>query len=441
MNKKLDDASIEDAVKALYDSNPQREWQRSERHRTEFAVTKRALADYLPPPPACILDCGGGPGYYAITLTQQGYKVTLFDLSPELLALAQKKAAEVVIELDGYVQGTATDLSRFADNTFDAVLLMGPLYHLLDSGDRLLALREAYRVVKPGAPVFAAFISRYAGHRDAAAHYPENAFENPGIYNTIAETGHLPPREDGQVGFTAYFAHPSEIAPMCYEAGFEVATHLGLEGVVSMQEEKINTLVDDAWRFWVDINYAIAHDSTILGGVEHILAICIKPRWRYALKEIASILHQNHIPFKVVGSTSLALRGIQIPVNDLDLEMKGEDIYRFENLFRESVVDPVQLHESEQWRSTIGRFVIHGVNVEVMADLYRRVGQQWVPSFLSTESTVLMDHTAVPVLELEEEVLAYIRRGHLERVAFALPHCKADRLVALLREAVRKGML
>ena len=47
------------------------------RHRTEFAVTKRALADYLPPPPARILDCGGGPGYYAIALTQQGYEVTL----------------------------------------------------------------------------------------------------------------------------------------------------------------------------------------------------------------------------------------------------------------------------------------------------------------------------------------------------------------------------
>ena len=54
-----------------------------ERHRTEFAVTLRALDEHLPPPPAHILDCGGGPGRYAIALAQRGYTVTLFDLSPE----------------------------------------------------------------------------------------------------------------------------------------------------------------------------------------------------------------------------------------------------------------------------------------------------------------------------------------------------------------------
>ena len=212
----------------------------------------------------------------------------LFDLSPDLLALAHENATRAGVKLAGYEQGTATDLTRFEDNIFDAVLLMGPLYHLLEADARLQALREAYRVAKPGAPVFAAFIGRYAGHRDAAAHYPENAYKNPEIYNTIAQTGLLPPRSDGEVGFVAYFAHPSEIEPLCTQAGFEIQTLLGLEGVVSMQEEKINALEGDAWRYWVDINYEIAHDPVILGGVEHILAVCVKPRWRSALNDIAA---------------------------------------------------------------------------------------------------------------------------------------------------------
>ncbi|MDF1515455.1 MAG: class I SAM-dependent methyltransferase, partial [Anaerolineae bacterium] len=156
--------TIQQAIKNLYNSDPGREWQRSERHRTEFAVTKRALAEYLPATPAHILDCGGGPGHYAIHLARNGYHVTLFDLSEKLLAMARDKTSEAGVELVDFAQGSAVDLSRFDDEVFDAVLLMGPLYHLLDEGSHRQVLQEAYRVAKPGAPVFIAFIGRYAGH-------------------------------------------------------------------------------------------------------------------------------------------------------------------------------------------------------------------------------------------------------------------------------------
>ena len=101
------------AIQALYDRNPEQEWDRMDRHPTEFAVTLRALAEHLPPPPASILDCGGGPGRYAIELAGQGYQVTLFDLSPGNLALAEAKAQEADVTLAGLLQGTAIDLSRF----------------------------------------------------------------------------------------------------------------------------------------------------------------------------------------------------------------------------------------------------------------------------------------------------------------------------------------
>ena len=77
-------------VERLYDQGAGREWEREERHRTEFAVTRRALSQHLPPPPARVLDCGGGPGRYAIELARQGYAVTLFDLSSACLQLAEK---------------------------------------------------------------------------------------------------------------------------------------------------------------------------------------------------------------------------------------------------------------------------------------------------------------------------------------------------------------
>ena len=267
--------AVRGAVEALYDNGAQREWEREDRHRTEFAITRRALAQYLPPPPARILDCGGGPGRYAIPLAQQGYDVTLFDLSAGNLRFAQEKAREAGATLR-FEQGTALDLSRFAEAEFDAVLLMGPLYHLLTEGERFRALTEARRVLKTGRPLFAAFITRWAAHRDAAMKYPNEPVEMPGLYEEIERTGLLPPR-DG-VNFVAYFAHPTEVAPLAQRAGFEVAETLGLEGVVSIIENvHVNALTGPAWDWWLETNWRAAHDPTMLGASEHLLVIGRKP--------------------------------------------------------------------------------------------------------------------------------------------------------------------
>jgi SAM-dependent methyltransferase len=429
------------AVQALYRSDPDREWGRLTRHRTEFAVTLRALEDHLPPPPADLLDCGGGPGRYAITLAQRGYHVTLFDLSPELIALARRNAEQDDVELAAYAQGTATDLSRFPGDSFDAVLLMGPLYHLLKKTERRQALTEAYRVVKPGGWVFAAFIGRYAGHIDAAAHYPTRAPQMPDLYRRIAETGRLPPRPDGSVGFTGYFTHPSEVRTLCHQAGLDTIEVLGVEGVTSGHEEKINALEGEAWEFWADLNYEIARDPAILGGVEHLLAVCRKPLWKQVLVDLVSELESAGISYKVVGGASLALHGLDVPVKDLDLEMPVDDIYRFQEHFGESAVQPVAWRESDRIRSHFGRFIFDSVTVEVMAALERRTTDgRWAPSLASTDERVSLHDVRVHVTALEEEALAYIRRGRLDRAALALPACSPDRCFALLREAQDRGL-
>ena len=122
-----------DPIAEFYNQNCEDEWQRLERHRTECAVTWKALEEYLPPAPARILDCGGGPGRYSIELARRGYEVTLFDLSAGSLELARKKVEAAGVVLAGFEQGTAVDLSSFPDNHFEAVLIMGPFYHLLEA--------------------------------------------------------------------------------------------------------------------------------------------------------------------------------------------------------------------------------------------------------------------------------------------------------------------
>jgi S-adenosylmethionine-dependent methyltransferase len=257
-------------VSAYYDRNAAVEWDRLERHRTEFAVTLRALRQYLPPPPAAILDVGGGPGRYAIALAAAGYRVTLADLSKANLALAAEKAQAAGVTLAQILPVNALDLSPLGTAVYDSVLLLGPLYHLLTAVERQQAVAEARRVLKPNGLLFAAFITRFAPIRDAAQGYPERLLENREYMERLLQTG----VHDQAHGFTnAYFAHPDEISPFMEAAGFATLGLIGCEGVVAGHEEKINTLQGEAWELWVDLNYRLGQDPALRGVADHLLYI------------------------------------------------------------------------------------------------------------------------------------------------------------------------
>ncbi|MER5642785.1 methyltransferase domain-containing protein [Kitasatospora sp. NPDC002227] len=126
----------------------------------ELLRTQELLRARLPGPPAEILDVGGGPGVHARWLTEDGHRVLLLD--PVEHHVHQARAQQLTATL-----GDARQLA-YQDATFDAVLLLGPLYHLPDPAHRALAWREARRVVRPGGLVAAAALNRYARLLDPA---------------------------------------------------------------------------------------------------------------------------------------------------------------------------------------------------------------------------------------------------------------------------------
>ena len=155
-----------DAVRAYYASFGEREWARLEDPEdgaVEFAVTCHTLATYLPRD-ARSLDIGGGPGRYTIWLAQRGHRVTLADLSPELLSIARTKISQAGAGamVEEVVEADARDLSHWADDSFDAVLSLGPFYHLPDPDDRILAASELRRVLRVVGTAFVALMPRYA---------------------------------------------------------------------------------------------------------------------------------------------------------------------------------------------------------------------------------------------------------------------------------------
>jgi len=259
----------DDVVRHYYNENAEHEWLRLGNDRVEFAITMRALEEYLPPAPRRVLDIGGGPGRYAIELTRRDHDVTLADFSASELAIARSRAAEAGVAIR-IVECDARDLSQFSDKIFDAVLMMGPLYHLLDAGDRAKAIAEAKRVLAPGGRYFAAYITRTAVLRFWAKYDPMRVADDRARYEEHLGNGEV--RDN--FGFTdVYLAHPTEIAPVMEGAGFKTLDLIGCEGVISMIREKVNELTGDAWETWIDLNYMLAKDPSNHGGAEHLLYI------------------------------------------------------------------------------------------------------------------------------------------------------------------------
>ncbi|HZU13929.1 MAG TPA: class I SAM-dependent methyltransferase [Chloroflexota bacterium] len=257
-------------VESYYDLAAERELSRLAVHRMEHAITTRALRQYLPAPPAVIADIGGGPGRYAVELAEAGYNVTLVDLSRRLLHLARQFADSKDVALDAYIHGNALDLSALPGDTFDAVLLLGPLYHLLLEEERRRALGEACRLLHDGGILFAAFITRYAPVRNMAQREPDAIVRDRALLEHALVTGQHHSAANDR--FTdAYFAHPAEIVPLLDSCGFTFLDLIACEGVVSRIDQGINELQGEGWDAWVDVNYRLAHDPSVHGAAEHLL--------------------------------------------------------------------------------------------------------------------------------------------------------------------------
>lgn len=129
--------------------------------KLEFLMSMEMLKRWLPEK-GSILDLGGGAGAYSFPLAAEGYKVFLADLSEELIQQAEEQNREAEHPVICNVVN-AIDLSLYNDGQFDAVLVMGPLYHLLEASERARCIAEVNRVLKPGGIVFASFLPYLSG--------------------------------------------------------------------------------------------------------------------------------------------------------------------------------------------------------------------------------------------------------------------------------------
>lgn len=120
--------------------------------QVEFRTSMKYIHDYLKPGDR-ILDIGAGTGRYSIALANEGYEVDAIELVKYNLGMLKAHNSTVKA-----FQGTALDLSRYPDETFDLTLLFGPMYHLFSKEDKIKALEEAKRVTKTNGIILVAYV-------------------------------------------------------------------------------------------------------------------------------------------------------------------------------------------------------------------------------------------------------------------------------------------
>ncbi len=244
----------------------------------EQARTQELILRYLPPPPATIIDAGGGAGAYACWLAARGYRVHLLDPVPKHVEQARAaSSAQPGYPVATAEVGDARHLPQ-GDASADAVLLLGPLYHLVGTEDRIACLREAYRVLRPGGLVWGAAISHFASLLDSLSHgfFDDPAFE-PILARDLEEGQHRNPTGNPLYFTDAFFHRPDELSQEFLKAGFTEIEVVAIEGP--------GWLARDFERLWNDPRQRervlaavrkVESEPSMLGASSHIIAIARK---------------------------------------------------------------------------------------------------------------------------------------------------------------------
>jgi SAM-dependent methyltransferase len=269
---------VDAEIAGYYSRGLERDRLAAGRGRVEFLRMRELLQRFLPEAPAAVLDVGGGAGAYAIPLAAQGYQVHLVDPVP--LHVEQGAAASHDAEwpLASVSLGDARDLQA-ADGSVDAVLLLGPLYHLTSRTDRVTALREARRVLRPGGVVVAKALSRfYPVFEELADGMPPGPGWRDRLPGFLADGQYRNPGGDPASFTTSYFHRPEELTAEITDAGLEVREFLAVSGSVKLLPGLSERLDRSEDRDYVlSVLRLVEAEPSLIGSSQNFVAIAQLP--------------------------------------------------------------------------------------------------------------------------------------------------------------------
>lgn len=251
------DADLVQEIYRRYDEDSR--LNKSKAARVEFLTTVRYIEKYLTPD-ARILDVGAGAGEFSLHFARKGYRVSALELADaNIAAFRAKMTSDDQIDL---VQGNALDLSRYDSNSFDVVLLFGPLYHLHEEADKLRCIEGAKRVCKPDGKIFFAFISNDIVILTMQQSHSDYLID--GDYNK--ETFRL---DD----FPFVFHTPDHCRELLGKAGIQICHEVASDGASELLQDLVNSLDEASYQQYLRYHFYICEKPGFLGMSNHLLFV------------------------------------------------------------------------------------------------------------------------------------------------------------------------
>ena len=230
----------------------------------EFITAKKYIDKYINKK-SKIIDIGAGTGKYSIKLFNEGYDVTAIELIKHNLMTIKKNCPN----LKSY-QGNAINLSKELDNSYDLVLLFGPLYHLISFEDKVKALKEAKRIIKPNGIIM---ISYYMNEYAIIKHgFIENKILEAKKNNEIDSNYHITPKDTDLYSMVRL----EDINKLNETVGLKRLEIISQDGPSDYIRSIINKMDDITFNEYINYHLSICNRQELLGASSHVLDIVTK---------------------------------------------------------------------------------------------------------------------------------------------------------------------
>lgn len=238
----------------------------------EFAITTRYLNRWIPDG-ATIADIGVGVGHYAELLARRGCSIYLVDISQRLLETTYSRLKKLKLhkQVLGVNLASATELNCLETERLNAVLLLGPLYHLCLIEQRRRAVKEASRVLKPDGLLFAAGINRLVYFREVFSATPQLVLSRQDFHQQLLQDGNIDPLHAPPLGY-GHLTTCEEFRQLFADQFCEV-TLTGVESFASPWSDSVNNLAPTEVEAWLNLVEATGNTPEGLGMTDHFLYI------------------------------------------------------------------------------------------------------------------------------------------------------------------------
>lgn len=212
-----------------------------------------------------ILDVGAGTGKYSISLFNEGYDVTAVELVKHNLMTLKRNCPDI----KSY-QGNALNLKKFKDNSFDMILLFGPLYHLISKEDKVKALKEAKRIVKENGIIM---ISYYMNEYAVLTYgFKENHIMEAIKNKDIDKNYHITPKETDLYSMVRL----DDIEELNTLTELKRIQIISQDGPTDYIRPLINKMDDETFKEYIKYVLSICERKELLGASSHVLDILKK---------------------------------------------------------------------------------------------------------------------------------------------------------------------